>query len=55
MAYNLTIKEIAIPDKDCPTCLLTAFRFMVVDSDGNPWFGSDDKDEAETYIREYSV
>jgi len=55
MAYNLTIKEIAVPDKDCPTCLMTAFKFMVIDFDGNPWFGSDVRAEAEAYIMEYGI
>lgn len=55
MAYNLTIKEIPFPDKDCPTCLLTAFRYMVVDENGNTWFGSDDLNVAEEYVRQHGA
>lgn len=55
MAYNLTIKEIENPDKSCSTCLLTAFKYMVIDENGNAWFGSDDLSVAEEYIRKHGT
>ena len=55
MDYKLTIKEISIPDKECPTCLLTAFKFIVIDENGNPWFGSDDRAVVEEYINCHKI
>jgi hypothetical protein len=54
MVYNLSIREVENPDKNCIDCLTTAFKYMVVDDNGGYWFGSDIKQEAEEYIIKHS-
>jgi len=44
---TLSVHHIETPDRDN---ILQAFSYMVVDYNGNAWFGADTFEEAQQYI-----